>query len=571
MLISGCGVWTNFKTYFNTYYNASKIFEETEEKILSERTDLFYFDEEPIPTNLSSNLDEVIEKTSAILQHNKESDYIDESLIMTGKSFYYQQNYSRAFRKFNELATMQDSELRLENELWIAKCYLQLRDFKNGLKVLDEVKNNAATQEEDDLLIEVYRSKIGYLIYNEDYQVAAFEIDELLKTNINDELRAGVLYEMGQLYYLTEDYEAAEKAFIKVDDHSPTFEVDFNSKFEVAKLKRELGQIDESLTLLTNLKDQDKFSDSWDEIDLEIAKIFYERDEIQNAFDKFTEVDTTYTNSEASSIAGFYRAEILENNFHDYDSALVFYKKASSSSAPEEIRNLAQRKSKLLNKYISFHDKLSNLNLQLKYLTEPDFFRQDSLDYLERMKQDSIKQASVNSGTRKRNFRGKSNPKSKKPVRPKISIDSVHALNSKNYFELANLLFSEFDDPDSAFYYYTLSLEEKNENPNEAQTYFAMGNFYLIKENKSKADSMFSIVYEKFEFDPIRNEAAKQLGKPLYDFDIDPVEDEYLLAETVYDSLSYEKAIDQLFNIYEQHPKSIFASKSLYTIGFILE
>ena len=50
--ISGCGMWTNFKTYFNSYYNANKIFQETEEKILAERIELFLFEETAIPNNL---------------------------------------------------------------------------------------------------------------------------------------------------------------------------------------------------------------------------------------------------------------------------------------------------------------------------------------------------------------------------------------------------------------------------------------------------------------------------------------------------------------------------------------
>ncbi|MCB0731954.1 MAG: SPOR domain-containing protein [Ignavibacteriae bacterium] len=566
-------MWTNFKTYFNTYYNANKIFTEAEEKILEERKELFAYEEKPINSNISKDLNEVIEKTSAILQHNKESDYVSEALIMTGKSFYYQQNYSRALRKFNELSTIEDSELLLENELWTAKTLLQMREFNKALRLLDEVKTKAIENEENQILIDTYRSKIGYLIYNKEFSSAISEINQFLNAEIDDELRAAVLYEMGLMYKISEEYELAEKAFIEVDEYAPTFEIDFNSKFEVAKLKGELGEEDQSLELLQELRDEDKFSDSWGDIDLEIGKIFYDKNEIDKAFDKFTYVDTTYKSTESGGISGFYRAEILENFYNDYDSALVFYKKTASSGAPQELKLLAQKKSVLLNKYISFHEKLDDLEKQLLYLTDNNSFIQDSLDYVELLKLDSIKAASNPNKNQnsKLNRNQQLNTKYKMPQRPKISADSVHALNSRYYFELANLLFSEFDNPDSAFYYYTLSLQEKENNPNQAQTLFAMGNYYAIKQNKQKADSMFTLVYNKFQFDPIRNEAAKQIGKPLYDFNKDPVEEEYIVAEAIYDSLKYQKAINRLFDIYKENPKSIYASKSLYTIGFILE
>ena len=84
LFLSGCGLWTDFKTYFNTYYNAKVIFEEAEENLILEKTELFPFEEKPIPKNLSDSFNKVIEKTSSILQHSKESDLVDEALLMTG-------------------------------------------------------------------------------------------------------------------------------------------------------------------------------------------------------------------------------------------------------------------------------------------------------------------------------------------------------------------------------------------------------------------------------------------------------------------------------------------------------
>ena len=138
-------------------------------------------------------------------------------------------------------------------------------------------------------------------------------------------------------------------------------------------------------------------------------------------------------------------------------------------------------------------------------------------------------------------------------------------------FELGNLLFTEFDNPDSAFLYYEKSLEEKEDNPNAAQTYYAMGNYYLLKGDSLKAKEMFEIVYDNYKDDPIMNEAARQLGKPIFDFEKDEVAEEYLKAEAKYDSSDYQGAIKSFFKIYHENPKSKYAAKSLYTIGWILE
>ena len=157
LFLNGCGVWTDFTTYFNTYYNARTLFDRTEADILKLKKDPFEFREDIRPiqqpaatiqvprqgqtatqpvssTQLKQDLTKVIEKCSKILQFYKESSYVDDALFMTGKAFYYQQEYASAQRKFLELAAIPESEYKLENKLWLAKTYLQLRSFEEGLE-----------------------------------------------------------------------------------------------------------------------------------------------------------------------------------------------------------------------------------------------------------------------------------------------------------------------------------------------------------------------------------------------------------------------------------------------------
>ena len=38
--LSSCGVWTDFTTYFNTYYNAKTLFDQVEEEIKNQKKDI---------------------------------------------------------------------------------------------------------------------------------------------------------------------------------------------------------------------------------------------------------------------------------------------------------------------------------------------------------------------------------------------------------------------------------------------------------------------------------------------------------------------------------------------------
>lgn len=576
IFISGCGVWTDFKAYFNTYYNANKLFEEVEDDIIQNRKTLFEFGDEKVTGNQKKQLEEVIKKTSSILQFHAKSSYFEDALLMTGKSFYYQQNYTRALRKFEELMTIKNSDLLLEAQLWIGKTELKLRNFNKGLEILSKAKEEAIKKEEYGILTEIYKTKIGYLLAAEKNDEAISLAEEFLKIDIDDELKAEIQYEIGLLYKKNNDFKNALIAFKNVLNYSPTFEVEFNSKFELAIMEKENGNIDKSLEMFDELKNEDKFSDRWGDIDLEVGKVYYEQDNIEEALSMFAIADTTYPKTEASGNAAFYRGEIIENYYHDYDSAMVFYKRVINSAADNKIKDKASKKTQMLNKYIKITKKIAETEKMILYATDEDAFIQDSLAYTEKMKLDSLKNTKPKREEKKqRGRRRRKTITAKKkwlgPQRPKISADSLHSLNSKYMFELGNLLFTEFDNPDSAFLYYEKSLEEKEDNPNAASTYYAMGNYYLLKGDSLKAKEMFKIVYDNYKDDPIMNEAARQLGKPIFDFEKDEVAEEYLKAEAKYDSSDYQGAIKSFFRIYHENPKSKYAAKSLYTIGWILE
>ena len=102
-LVSGCGAWDNFTTYFNVYYNAKDNFNKALDEIEKEKKkekELFQFKQKPVTNVAKQSLDNVIQKCSNILQFSKESSFVDDALFMIGVAYYYKQNYSRGLRKF---------------------------------------------------------------------------------------------------------------------------------------------------------------------------------------------------------------------------------------------------------------------------------------------------------------------------------------------------------------------------------------------------------------------------------------------------------------------------------------
>ena len=568
LLFSGCGLWRNFTTYFNRYYNTDLQFENAMDELNKQKKDLFAFKEEPVPQAAKQSLDKVVEKASKILQFDSKSAFFDDALLLIGKSFYYLQEYSKAYRKFQELATIKDSDLLLENKLWIGKSQLQLRLFDDGLITLDEVKQQAKDEDESEIFTEASLRQIAYYKYREDYKKAIDMAQALMEVSDSDELKAEVTNEIGKLYVSLEDYENAAVYFAKVVEYEPTFEVEFNSRLEVAKLHKILGKKDKSLQVLLELKDQNKYKPYLDQINLEIGLIKYEQGDYDEALAIFTDVDTTFKQSPAAYTSAYMKAELLTEHYKIYDSAKVFYDKVAGSQTQSEYKDKSKKKSEILKKLLTFRESVLKYKKQLFYIENPDIYKQDSVDFVIWKNRDS----SVIKAEQEEALKNKTKVKVLvQPIKSTISADSLKKIMTKFEYDYANVFFGELSEPDSAYKYYSNIIENYPLTQYTPKIYFALATYYDSKGEKTKADSLYKYVYDTFPNDPIVNVIANRLGLTEIDLTSDPVEKRFKEAEKIYLKKDYNLAISNLKKIYKENDKSMFAAKSLYTIGFIYE
>jgi len=612
-LFYSCSLWKNFTTYFNTYYNAKTIFERAEEDILKEQTDPFTFRMEKVRPQLDKELTRVIEKCSKILQFDTESSYFDDALFLTGKAFYYQQEYARAQRKFIELSTIPESEYALENKLWLAKTHLQLRNFEEGLKLIEEVKKAALADEDYELFEKASITKIAFFLFREEYKNAVDECNSFLNNAEDDETVALIYYQLGKIYLILDDKEKALESFAKVLEYSPSFDVEFESRIEYARLLRDLGRVEESEELINDLLGKGKFREQEDRIILELGNIYYEKEEIDKALEIYKNIDTTYKKKNSAVSSDIMIGKIYELYKGDFDSAYKYYNKAVTSPLiDKELKAEVVSHNKVMDKYFKLNDQINDLNLQYIYMVNPDRFIRDSVDYdiaykqyleqnrqkiesntartnnpLRRSKENQSQQDTVAvrdttlSDTTDMSEKNQSlidliaKGKVKKPARPSISVDSIKSLIAENLFEKGNLFYSELNNVDSALFYFNKVLEEYPESQFKVNTLYALGTYYEAGGDKEKADSLFKIIYDTYPQHKLYTAAGKQLGLIEDATEIkkvdDPVEKLYVEAEEKYYQKNYHEAIAAFKNIYLQHPRSPYAPKSIYYIGFIYE
>jgi len=589
--LNGCGIWNDFTTYFNLYYNTSTLFNEAETAIKNSEKDVFALTEANVPGIAASPLNKVIEKCSKILQFNAESDFVDDALFMLGKSFYYQKNYLKAMRKFQELIAKQpDSKYVPETELWIAKTYLQLKNYPSAEKILTEVMQKAIADKDEDLQVKASIIEIKYEISQKRYSDAVKSLRRLTTVSDDGELNAQAKYQEGELLMQLDQKEEAAKAFASVSDYSPSFEIELDAKINYAKIIRSLGKTDEALEQFLNLLSKDKNSTSFDVLNFETGYTFLVMNKYDDALSFFGIVDTGYSNSTTAGQARFEMGYIYEKIKNDYDSAAIFYTKAKTGASTQEYASLIKNKAETFTKYQKISGEYIDNLVKLKYATDTTAFLRDSVAYVIA---DSIAKAEAleNQGPiptlqdvqqgRTRNFSNVKNTNQQKdekkktvqlrmPVRPTISADSITTLLVKNKFELGNIFYTDLDRPDSAFFYYNDLVEHYDLKEKKPQVLYALATYYLPRDSV-KADSLLNYIYDNYQHESIVNAAAEILGKPKVDFQFDPAKGLYRDAELSMQHDSVKTSLKKFLSISKNYPSSEYAAKSLLAGGYLLE
>lgn len=104
-----------FRAYFNTYYNARRIFREAEARYLREG----------FTPALRDEYNKVIEKSVVIIRYFPGTPYVDDALYMLGVSYLRLKDYDRARRRFRELLSVfPDSPLRSQTLMGLAEASL---------------------------------------------------------------------------------------------------------------------------------------------------------------------------------------------------------------------------------------------------------------------------------------------------------------------------------------------------------------------------------------------------------------------------------------------------------------
>ncbi|HEX9971363.1 MAG TPA: tetratricopeptide repeat protein [bacterium] len=598
-LSSGCA-------YYNTFFNAKKYYKDAEKERqqrlenLKKRGQSSSQNLDKPSSNELKNYDKSIEKASKVLEIYSKSKYVDDALFLLGKCFFRKEEYEKAARKFLELIdNFPKSDLYNESQLWLAKTNIESRDYSTAEKNLRNILNSKVRDEIRDeaqfLLGGLFKHKGDYITAIDEYETAA-------KRAQDRAIRANAYYEMGESYYQLKNFAQAVESFKQARKYSPDEKFEFNAMLRAGWALKDMQKYDEAIKIFTSLLGDAVNEENWPICRLEIAHCHRLQEDWDNAIGWYLDITTQHQKSEEAAVAFFYLGKIYLEQKSEYQFAKDYFEKAIAENPRAEINSQANALSKSIQRLLALKadiiaqqrkialgdsiaavmDSVDTGSSRMSLLQQSNFdslnadssrFNPDSLsarlDSLDNQDQNPDDFRQADRFNRNQNIP----PQNQKIVLKTGELGTPREELLKDKLLLGEIYLFEFDQPDSALKEYVDVLEMDTSRAIIPKTLFTIG--YIcenIKKDTTLADSVYQRLINFYPDHPLAQQAKKKI-RTIKVPDLEaPIAESFRKAEQAYlVDRNFRSAISTFETIYQNHPNSDFAPKSLLAMGWIYE
>ena len=260
LLCAGCSTqkntvvnraYHNLLTHYNIYWNGEEAYKDGEAQLNANIKEDY---NQILPVYLTGNqqnalaingqMSRAIEKANkAILKHSILYNYkeynrwIDDCYLLLGRASYLKQDYANAHRNFDFVMTHFNGEPSFfEAMLWQAKTCIQNEEYERAGSFLAQLQNIASKDKISKNIVDEIPVAYAWLYQKDGNEGLAIKyLNESLKTKQKKNLKARILFILGQYYLKAEDFKKATESFSKVLKNNPTFEMAFQAQIDLAQ------------------------------------------------------------------------------------------------------------------------------------------------------------------------------------------------------------------------------------------------------------------------------------------------------------------------------------------------
>ncbi|SHF73769.1 Tetratricopeptide repeat-containing protein [Fodinibius roseus] len=282
VLLAGCGKtlksgWNNFRAYYNTHYNAKEYFKEGEKAVRQQPRSLnpdspVRVHPPPSPAGKES-FEQAIVKSSRILRRHNTSVWLDDALLLMGKSYYYLQDYAAAIKRLEQVEDADPSpETYRQAMIWKGRAMLDLGVHSEGIAYLGEMLGQYPTEwpEDEKGELQILAGEHHAMLGN--WEEASGFLSAALSNVSDRRLRGRAFFLYGQLLERQNRPGEAYYAYSQVPSHFVGFEYDYWSRLKQAEVSREQDNLGVALAIYRRMQQNDKYVDRRERLTFEMAR-----------------------------------------------------------------------------------------------------------------------------------------------------------------------------------------------------------------------------------------------------------------------------------------------------------
>ncbi len=621
----------NFSTYFNKYFTAIENFDDGMKDY--EQTFIANYNPSldslgslpPASSSSKEKFTKVIEICSKIIQYNKNTRYFDKSVLLIGKSYYYEQDYLQAERKFNEfISKLSKSSLYDEAILYLGRSKIRLRKINDGEKILNDL---LAKTKDSDIKSDITEELANVSLYRHDYKGAVDFLDKSVNFTNDKSKKARKQYLLAKIFLLNDPLKAASEYDLVLKNTSD-FDLTFYAKLNKYISLNKAGKYNETLSPLEDMTSKYRdYPDLRQLAEYEYANTLFSQKKYPEAFKKYYDIIIDYPGTKIASNSYYHLGYYYETEKHDYFNALINYKKAATITSLADYYAISNKKYNDFDKYFTLLAQIHDTTKVVIPDENPELekYRKQLLKEKGEEKQidngmkkegqgqgwkylDTIKNPPQHEVSPDQNRLPEDKTGIKKEMKDTIAhhkdtlpkaIDTlsqkdtvnnaeiemmkkIHAEDSvrtakqqhiyDGYFELAELFLFGIEQRDSSEKYLNYLLTNDTLSSRRVKTLFMMSNIYREKPDLAgRANELLEIIIKKYPNTEIANEARRQLGQKEINIEKDSSDVIYNSAANLLNKKYYKESLEEFKKIIFSYPESPVYPKTLYAVGFIYE
>lgn len=273
------------------------------------------------------------ERYAAFYNRREFNSWVDEAYMLIGKAHLYNHDFNEALVYFDyTIREFSNHPVRFEALIWMARTRIEMGDYDNALLLLNQYDGMGKAPNR--LYGEFMATYADYLIHLRQYEAAIpfmVAATDQVQGKWNKSRRN---YILAQLYQQSGQYQMARESFLKVSRSNPEYEMNLNSRLNLAILNGQLdGNTQAARKELNKLVKQSKNQEYRDRIYYILAKSYLNEGDTLNTITNLR-LSAGYNteNQELKGEAFLQLAELYFNNaqyvpsFSYYDSTLIVLK-----------------------------------------------------------------------------------------------------------------------------------------------------------------------------------------------------------------------------------------------------